>query len=100
MSAATQDSNLIELLLSCSSWQQAQRIADSLLSKQLIRSAQFLETSAQSPGLTEIKLIMHSLKERISEIEAEIAELSGLDKLVLQEVPVAEFPDELVAELK
>jgi uncharacterized protein involved in tolerance to divalent cations len=69
----------IELILSCSSWQQAQRLADSLLAKQLVTHVELIEVKSEgAEAVQHIKLIVRSLKDQLSDIENEVAiELGG-----------------------
>jgi uncharacterized protein involved in tolerance to divalent cations len=81
--------NYEEIILSCVSWQEAQRIADELLKNRLINTAEFMEVKAQSfvgsasKEIKEIKLIMRSLVSDFQAIEAEVSKLFGNKDFVL-----------------
>ncbi|HUD10742.1 MAG TPA: divalent cation tolerance protein CutA [Candidatus Saccharimonadales bacterium] len=73
--------NLIELTLTCNSWQEAQKISDILLEKKLIGSVEFVEIKPkywrqrQLDEAHNICLIMQSLNEYFDTIEAEVKEI-------------------------
>lgn len=85
----------VELVLTCSSWQEAQRIVDKLLKKKLIACAEFLPVKSKfawHSGLEEaeeIKLIMFSLAHYFQVVEAEVKKLHSYEAFVLKAVPVA-----------
>lgn len=89
------NTNYTELVLTCSSWQEAQLIADSLLDKHLIACAEFMEIKSKyhwEGGLEEskeIKLIMKSIANNFEKVEAEIAKIHSYKTFVLQSLPIS-----------
>lgn len=87
----------MELILGCTSWQEAQRVADSLLQKQLVASVEFMESTVrqlyQHAGQQRgIQLIMASLESNFTAIEAEVGSLLTRQNFALQMVPIAGAP--------
>ena len=86
-----------ELVLTCGSWQEAQRIADSLLEKHLVACVEFIEIKSKSwwrnriEETDEIKLVMQSVAENFEKVEAEVAKLHSYDTFVLQQIPLADL---------
>ena len=86
--------DFVELVLTCGSWQEAQRIADSLLEKRLVACAEFLEIKSKSwwrnrlEETDEIKLILQSVADNFEKIEKEVARLHSYDTFVLQQIPL------------
>ena len=85
----------VELVLTCGSWQEAQRIADVLLEKRLVACVEFMEVKSKYrwqqtilEEATEIKLIMETVAEHFDKIEAEVAKLHSYDAFVLQQIPI------------
>jgi len=84
----------VGLVLSCGSWQEAQKIADSLLEKKLVACVEFFETKSKyhwQGGLEtadEVKMIMHSVEHLFDTIESEVKKLHSYDTFVLQAIPV------------
>ena len=84
----------VEIVLTCASWQEAQRIADSLLEKHLVACAEFFEIKSQYhwrgriDEADEIKLIMKTVAENFNDIEAEVIKLHSYDTPVLEQIPV------------
>lgn len=85
-----QSNNLVELVLSCGSWQEAQRVADSLLEKKLVASVEFLEQH-EPQG---VKLIMQSAEHLLDTIQSEIATLKT-EAFALQQIPIATNTQEI-----
>src|SRR5207245_9044387 len=83
-----------ELVLSCGSWQEAQKIADSLLNKRLVACVEFLVVHSKYrwhdtlEEAKEVKLIMQALADNFKSIEAEVAKLHSYETYVLQALPV------------
>lgn len=92
--------NFVELVLTCGSWQEAQRIADKLLEKRLIVCAEFIEIKSKYWWKSELKenkeirLVMHSLDKFFDEIESEIKKLHSYDVFTLQAVPLTHISKE------
>ena len=88
------DNNFVQLVLTCGSWQEAQRIADLLLEKRLVACAEFLEIKSKYRWQSsideakEIKLIMESIADNFKKIESEVAKLHSYDTFVLQQVSI------------
>lgn len=93
-SKKTNQTSFVELVLTCGSWQEAQRIVDSLLEKQLIACAEFIPVKSKFRWKEsiqendEIKLIMQSAAHYFDEIEAEVAKLHSYETFVLHSLPV------------
>jgi periplasmic divalent cation tolerance protein len=87
--------NFVELVLSCGSWQEAQKITDSLLEKKLVACVEFFETKSkywwqgELESANEIKMIMHSAEHLCSAVEDEVKKLHSYDTFVLQAIPVS-----------
>lgn len=85
----------VELVLSCGSWQEAQKIADSLLEKKLVACVEFFETKSkywwqgELESANEVKMIMHSAEHLFAVIEAEVKKLHSYETFVLQAIPVS-----------
>lgn len=90
----------VELILTCGSWQEAQKIADALLAKRLIVCAEFIEISSkywwksELESRKEIRLIMHSLDEFFDQVETEVKKLHSYDVFTLQAVPLTHISKE------
>jgi periplasmic divalent cation tolerance protein len=86
--------NFVELFLTCASWQEAQRIADSLLEKHLVACVEFMEVKSRYhwhgriEESDEIKLIMETVADNFDKIEAEVAKLHSYDTFVLEQIPL------------
>ena len=86
--------NFVELVLTCGSWQEAQRIVDHLLEQKLIACAKFLPIEYKSwlygelGTVKEVKLFMESLADKFEQIESEVAALHSYTTFVLQSVPI------------
>ncbi len=87
----------VELVLTCGSWQEAQRIADELLQQRLIACVEFIEVKSKYhwhgklEQAAEIKLIMETVGDKFEKIEAEIAKLHSYTNFVLYAVPIAQI---------
>lgn len=87
-------SDFVELVLTCGSWQEAQKIADALLEKRLIACAKFLPIKArywwegELETTKEIMLLMESIEGNFANVEAEIAKLHSYETFVLQSIPI------------
>jgi len=76
--------DVVELVLGCKSWQQAQDVTDYLLAQRLIIRAEALTAH-------EVKLLLTTTHHYIEAIEAEIKHLLGLDTVTLHRIPLARF---------
>lgn len=83
-----------ELVLTCGSWQEAQRIADALLEKHLVACVEFFEIKSQYhwqgkvEKADEVKLVMETITDNFDQIEAEVTNLHSYDTFVLQQIPL------------
>ena len=86
--------DFVELVLTCGSWQEAQKIADVLLEKKLVACVEMMEIKSryrwhgEVVGGDEIKLIMETVVSNFEDIEAEVKKLHSYDTFVLQQIPV------------
>lgn len=86
--------DFVELVLTCGSWQEAQRIVDSLLEKRLIACAEMIQVESKFSWKQkinegrEIKLVMQSRSDLFDKIEAEIAKLHSYETFVLRAIPM------------
>jgi periplasmic divalent cation tolerance protein len=91
------DTNFVQLVLNCGSWQEAQRIADSLLEQRLVACVEFLEIKSKYhwqnsiDEAKEIKLIMESIANNFKKIEAEVTKLHSYETFVLQQLPITKL---------
>lgn len=90
----------VELVLTCGSWQEAQRIADALLTKRLVACVEMAEVRSKHwwqghlNEAKEIRLMMQSLADNFSQVEAEVRNLHSYDTFVLQQIPVTNMSNE------
>jgi periplasmic divalent cation tolerance protein len=95
-------SKYLELVLTCSSWHEAQTIADHLLNKKLVACAEFIEVKShylwqgELDKASEIKLIMQSLVQNFSIIEEEISRLHSYKTFILQSLPIMQISSDAV----
>ena|SRR5665213_2201385 len=93
------NNKFVELFLTCAGWQEAQSIVDVLLEKKLIACAEFLDIKSRYwwegkiEEAKEIKLIMQTVMNNFSKIEAEVAKLHSYKTFVLSAVPVDQISD-------
>jgi len=79
------NSHLVELVLTCSSWQEAQRIADALLEKRLVTSVETFEIrpthwwASHSHTTHEVRLIVLGHHEDTDKIKAQAAKLKRIN---------------------
>ena len=84
----------VELVLTCGSWQEAQRIADALLKKHLVACAEMMEIKSKYhwhgkiDEANEVKLIMETVASNFEKVEAEVKKLHSYDTFVLKQIPV------------
>ena len=89
----------IELVLTCGSWQQAQRIVDSLLEQKLIACAEFIEVrsryhwKAKIQDDKEIRLVMETAEHLFERIETEVRKLHSYEVFVLQAIPISRISE-------
>ena len=86
--------NFVQLVLTCGSWQEAQKIADVLLNKRLVACVEMLEVRSKYhwqgalEEAKEIKLIMESIADHFEHIEKEVKKLHSYETFVLQQLPL------------
>jgi uncharacterized protein involved in tolerance to divalent cations len=86
--------DFVQLVLTCGSWQEAQRIADTLLEKRLVACVEMMAVKSKSwwqnqlEETDEVKLIMESITDNFNHVEAEVAKLHSYDTFVLQQLPI------------
>lgn len=84
----------VELVLTCGSWQEAQRIADHLLDNKLVACVEMMDVKSkfrwqgEIQESQEIKLIMQSASHLFSQVESEVAKLHSYQNFVLQQIPL------------
>ncbi|MCA9325141.1 divalent-cation tolerance protein CutA [Candidatus Saccharibacteria bacterium] len=87
-------SNPVELVLTCGSWQEAQKIADSLLEQKLIACVEMLDVTSRFAWKQsieenkEVKLIMTTAEHLYDHIETEVKKLHSYETFVLQQIPI------------
>jgi periplasmic divalent cation tolerance protein len=87
-------SDFVELVLTCGSWQEAQRITDALLEKHLVACVEMLDIKSKYhwqgnvEEANEVKLIMETVVGNFDAIEAVVKTLHSYDTFVLQQIPV------------
>jgi periplasmic divalent cation tolerance protein len=92
--------NFVEMILTCVSWQEAQKIADHLLEKRLVACVEFMEIKSKSwwkgtlEDAKEVKLIMQSLADNFKQIETEVSKLHSYETFVLQQIPLTALSKE------
>ena len=100
------NSDFVELVLTCSSWQEAQAIADKLLNQHLVACVEFLEIKskywweAKLDQTKEIKLVMQSLGGHFKAVEEEVKKLSNYETFVLKALPISKLSTEASSWLK
>lgn len=95
--------NFVQLVLTCGSWQEAQRIVDRLLEQKLIACAEFIPIKSKFQWKEnieesdEIKLIMESASHLFDAAEAEIKQLHSYETFVLQALPLSNLSEAAAA---
>jgi len=88
------ENSFVELVLTCGSWQEAQRIADALLEQRLVACVEMMDIASKFhwqdhlEESKEIKLIMKSIADNFKKVETEVAKLHSYDTFVLQSIPL------------
>lgn len=88
------NNDFVELLLTCGSLEEAQKIADSLLGQKLVACVKFEEVKSQFrwkgeiETSDEIKLSMTTIADSFDKIEAEVAKLHSYETFVLQQISI------------
>jgi periplasmic divalent cation tolerance protein len=89
----------VDLVLTCGSWQEAQRITDVLLEQKLVACVEQIEIQSKYLWHSaieenkEIKLVMKSIAEHFDKVEAEVAKLHSYETFVLEQIPVTNISD-------
>ncbi|MDO8336416.1 MAG: divalent-cation tolerance protein CutA [Candidatus Saccharibacteria bacterium] len=92
--------NFVELILTCEDQEEAQKIADSLLTQKLVACVEFIEIKSrfrwkeQIENGDEIKLIMTTIADNYDKIEAEVKKLHSYETFVLQQIPITRLNNE------
>lgn len=95
-----------ELVLTCGSWQEAQKIADVLLEKKLVARVEFMEIKSKYwwqrklEEAKEVKLIMQSIEDNFAKVEAVVKKLHSYDTFVLHSMPLARVSKDATKWLK
>lgn len=91
----------VEIVLTCASWQEAQKIADAVLGEHLIAAAEFLPVKPKHRGqgkleeVEGVKLIMQTIEGNFAKIEAMVKKLHSYDTPNLHAIPIAEATEEV-----
>lgn len=86
--------NFVELVLTCGSWQEAQKVADAVLEKKLVACVEFMEIKSkywwkhELESTKEVKLIMETVAANFDKVEAEVGKHHSYDTFVLQQIPI------------
>jgi len=89
--------NFVELVLTCGSWQEAQRVADVLLEKKLVACVEMMEIKSKywwKRGIEdakEIKLIMETIADNFERVEKEVTKHHSYETFVLQMIPIVKL---------
>lgn len=78
--------DFVEVVVTCKSWQHAQTVADTLLQKRLVASAEFIDGMHGEEG--KVKLIMETIADKCEAIKTEIKKLPGYSASAVQVVPM------------
>lgn len=84
----------VEMVLTCGSWQEAQRIADSLLEQKLVACMEMLDVTSRFAWKgaieenKEVKLIMTTVEHLFDQIQTEVSKLHSYETFVLQQLPI------------
>jgi periplasmic divalent cation tolerance protein len=95
--------NFVELVLTCGSWQEAQKIADSLLEQRLVACVEFLDISSKNwwkrelEQSHEVKLIMQSVADNFSKVESLVKKLHSYETPSLHAVPITAITSDAAA---
>ncbi len=106
MNSPITSTEFVELILSCGSWQEAQKIADSLLQKKLVVCVEFIEVKSKyrwksaMEGASEVKLIMQTVSNLFDEVESEVAKLHSYETFVLHQIPITRTSSDAAKWLK
>jgi periplasmic divalent cation tolerance protein len=96
-------SGFVELILTCGSWQEAQKIADSLLEQRLVACVEFIDITSKNwwkheiEASAEVKLIMQSVADNFKPVEKVVKKLHSYETPALHAIPIAAITDEAAA---
>ena len=76
--------DVVELVLECVSWQQAQHVSDYLLSRRLVSRIEALSAD-------DIKLLLTTTEHLVDTIRVETETLLQVEQLQLRRIPLARF---------
>lgn len=93
-SQLTMQTSFVEFALTCRSWQEAQKITDALLKRQLVAAVEFF------PEADRVKLIMQTRTDYFAKIEAVVRRLHSNKLPHLHTTAIAETTDEIRAWLE
>jgi uncharacterized protein involved in tolerance to divalent cations len=94
--------NPVELVLTCASWQEADKIARELLEQKLVACVEFLEVKSKYlwhgslDEAKEVKLVMQSMDGLFNQIETAVAKLHSYETFVLQQTEVARLSTQAI----
>src|SRR6476469_10734569 len=86
--------SIVELWLTCGSWQEAQTITDALLEKQLVACVEQMDIRSKNwwqgsfEDTAEVKLSMLTITEKYDEIASVIKSLHSYETFVLKQSPI------------
>jgi periplasmic divalent cation tolerance protein len=89
--------NFVELIVTCGSWQEAQKIADHLLENRLVACVEFMEIKSKYwwegklDEAKEVKLIMETVADNFAKVEAAVGKLHSYETFVLQMIPIVKL---------
>jgi periplasmic divalent cation tolerance protein len=89
--------DFVELILTCGSWQEAQKVADYMLENRLVACVEFMEIKSKYwwdgklDEAKEIKLIMETVADNFVKVEAALGKLHSYETFVLQMIPIAKL---------
>jgi len=92
--------NFVELVLTCASWQEAQKITDALLQGRLVACVEQMEIRSKNwwqgaiEDTKEIKLIMKTVAEKFEAIEAEVKKHHSYETFVLEMLPIIKLNED------
>jgi uncharacterized protein involved in tolerance to divalent cations len=98
--------NFVELVLTCGSWQEAQKITDALLAKRLVACVEQMEIRSKNwwrghiEDNTEIKLIMETIADNFDKVETEVKKHHSYETYVLQMIPITRLSEASAAWLE
>lgn len=94
---STLKNEFVELVLTCGSWQEAQKIADVLLEKKLVACVEFMEIKSkywwkhELESAKEVKLIMETIANNFDKVEQEVKKHHSYETFVLQMIPITKL---------